>query len=158
MHIHTHQTPPYTENPGYRPDRHNSCTATKCVAHCWPVCFHLSNVTNQTFLMKHRPVAPGWRVSRTSVYMLQLAWTCAELYVNLLVLMHTCKSLLNTLGRAIEQLVGCLAKQCKSQQSRSEYNSHATPIGPPIEATHNQTTLVWVQRPNCARPHPFVSP
>ena len=27
------------------------------------------NVTNQTFIMKHRPVAPGWRVSRTSVAM-----------------------------------------------------------------------------------------
>ena len=27
---------------------------------------------------------------------------------------HTCKSLLNTLGRAVEQLTGCLAKQQKS--------------------------------------------
>ena len=26
---------------------------------------------------------------------------------------HTCKSLLNTLGRAVEQLAGCLAKQAK---------------------------------------------
>ena len=25
------------------------------------------NVTNLTFIMKHRPVAPGWRVSRSSV-------------------------------------------------------------------------------------------
>ena len=24
-------------------------------------------VTNQTFITKHRPVTPGWRVSRTSV-------------------------------------------------------------------------------------------
>ena len=30
---------------------------------------NLINVTNQTFIMKHRPVAPGWRVSRTSVAM-----------------------------------------------------------------------------------------
>ena len=27
------------------------------------------NVTNQTFIMKHRTVTPGWRVSRTSVAM-----------------------------------------------------------------------------------------
>ena len=27
------------------------------------------NVTNQTFIMKHRPVAPRWRVSRSSVVM-----------------------------------------------------------------------------------------
>jgi len=26
---------------------------------------------------------------------------------------HTCKSQLNTLGRAVEQLAGCLAKQAK---------------------------------------------
>ena len=85
------------------------------------------NVTNQTFIMKHRPVAPGWRVSRTSVAMctctrvghnfnMQPKWTPAEFYVNLGVLMHwyTCKqSLLNTLGRAVEQLAVCLAKQAK---------------------------------------------
>ena len=28
---------------------------------------------------------------------------------------HTCKSLLNTLGRAVEQLAGCLAKQVSSR-------------------------------------------
>ena len=28
-----------------------------------------ANFTNQTFIMRHRPVAPGWRVSRTSVAM-----------------------------------------------------------------------------------------
>ena len=27
------------------------------------------NVTNQTFIMKHRPVTPGWTVARTSVAM-----------------------------------------------------------------------------------------
>ena len=37
--------------------------------------------------------------------------------------LYTCKSLLNTLGRAVEQLAGCLAKQSKSQQLRSKYNS-----------------------------------
>ena len=39
---------------------------------------------------------------------------------------YTCKSLLNTLGRAVEQLAGCLAKQImqiKRQQLRSKYNS-----------------------------------
>ena len=33
---------------------------------------------------------------------------------------YTCKSLLNTLGRAVEQLAGCLAKQAKvSSQGQS---------------------------------------
>ena len=36
----------------------------------------------------------------------------------------SCKSLLNTLGRAAEQLAGCLASK-QTQQSRSKYNSHA---------------------------------
>ena len=38
-----------------------------------------------------------------------------ELLAGLTVLMtwHTCKSLLNTSGRAVEQLAGCLAKQAK---------------------------------------------
>ena len=60
---------------------------------------------------------------------------------------HTCKSLLNTLGRAVEQLAGCLAKQARShmsQQSRSKYMTvskrvfpysrpwdQVTPIAPP---------------------------
>ena len=37
------------------------------------------SVTNQTFIMKHRPVAPGWRVSRTSVAMC----TCTRVGHNL---------------------------------------------------------------------------
>ena len=37
--------------------------------------------------------------------------------------LYTCKFLLNTLGRAVEQLTGCLPKQSKSQQLRSKYNS-----------------------------------
>ena len=37
--------------------------------------------------------------------------------------LYTCKSLLNTLGRAVEQLAGCLAKQSESQQLRSKYNA-----------------------------------
>ena len=41
------------------------------------------NVTNQTFSMKHRPVAPGLRVSRTSVAMRASKWTPTECYVNL---------------------------------------------------------------------------
>ena len=46
---------------------------------------------------------------------MQPKWTPAEFYVNLSVLMrgYTCKSLLNTLGRAAEQLAVCLAKQAK---------------------------------------------
>ena len=51
------------------------------------------NITNQTFIMKHRPVAPGWGASRTSVAMctctrvghyqfMQPKWTPAEFYVN----------------------------------------------------------------------------
>ena len=51
-------------------------------------------------------------------------WTPAEFYVNLWVLMHwyTCKSLLNTLQSAVEQLAVCLSKQniaveAKVQQS-----------------------------------------
>ena len=41
---------------------------------------------------------------------MQPTWTPGRLKI---VLMHghTCKSLLNTLGRAVEQLAGCLAKQ-----------------------------------------------
>ena len=43
---------------------------------------------------------------------------------------HTCKSLLNTLGRAVEQLAVCIAKQaveakvqqsCKAGAKRNEY-------------------------------------
>ena len=52
------------------------------------------NTTNQTFIMKHRPVAPGCRASRTSVAictctkvghyeLMQSNWTPAE-YVNLM--------------------------------------------------------------------------
>ena len=37
--------------------------------------------------------------------------------------LYTCKSLLNTLGRAVEQLAGYLAKQNKSQQLMVKYNS-----------------------------------
>ena len=46
---------------------------------------------------------------------MQPKWTSAEFYVNLRILIHwhTCKSLLNTLGRAVEQLAVCLAKQAK---------------------------------------------
>ena len=35
---------------------------------------------------------------------------------------------MNTLGRAVEQLAECLAKQSTSQQLRSKQNSHATPV------------------------------
>ena len=78
------------------------------------------NVTNQTFIMKQWPVTPGWRAS--------VAWcTCTRVdhnlcQFNLSVQMHwhTCKSLLNTLERAVEQLAVCIAKQAveaKVQQS-----------------------------------------
>ena len=56
--------------------------------------FSSVNVTNQTFIMKHEPVVPGWRVAITSVALctctgvghklfLELTWTCAEFYANI---------------------------------------------------------------------------
>ena len=39
-------------------------------------------------------------------------------------LVHLCKSLLNTLGRAVEQVAGA-TQASKSQQSRSKYKSHS---------------------------------
>ena len=46
---------------------------------------------------------------------MQPTWTPGRFNINLRVLMnwHTCKSLLNTSGRAVEQFAGCLAKQAK---------------------------------------------
>ena len=40
---------------------------------------------------------------------------------------YTCKSLLNTLGRAVEQLAGCLAKQAKSAVEVKVQQSCAKP-------------------------------
>ena len=54
---------------------------------------------------------------------------------------HTCKSLLNTLGRAVEQLAGCLAKQAKSQQSRSKYMTVSKRVFPFSWQWH-QVTLI----------------
>ena len=64
---------------------------------------------------------------------LQPTWTPAEFYDNKWALMqwYTCKSLLNTLGRAVEQLAGALplssTQASKSQHSRSKFKSHALP-------------------------------
>ena len=44
---------------------------------------------------------------------MQPRWTCAEFYVNLWVLMHW-YTLMNTLGRPVEQLAVCLANKQKS--------------------------------------------
>ena len=55
---------------------------------------------------------------------LQLTWTCAEFYE--FWHWYTCKSLLNTLGRAVEQLTVCPAKQTKVS-SRGQSTSHAKP-------------------------------
>ena len=43
-----------------------------------------------------------------------------EVYVNLRVLMHwyTGKSLLNALGKAVEQFAGCLAKQKSAAEAK----------------------------------------
>ena len=42
------------------------------------------NIINQTFIMEHRPVTPGWRASRTSVAICtRFMQTPAEFYVNL---------------------------------------------------------------------------
>ena len=47
----------------------------------------LVNVTNQTFIMKHRPVARGWRAmctcTRVDHKFMQPKWTLAKFYVNL---------------------------------------------------------------------------
>ena len=79
---------------------------------------------------------------------------------------YTCKSLLNTLGRAVEQLAGCLAKQAKSQQSRSKYMTvskrvcpfsrqwhQVTPIAPPtgcgirpVPNRNQEETIVYLSR------------
>ena len=40
---------------------------------------------------------------------------------------YTCKSLLNTLGRALEQLVGCLAKQRQKSAVEVKVQQHTTP-------------------------------
>ena len=85
--------------------------------------------------LQHKPVAPGWRVSTCSFSIYVYTWwtrvghnLCNShglLLSFMWVLMHwhTCKSLLNTLGRAVEQLAGCLAKQAEVTRSRSKYNS-----------------------------------
>ena len=52
---------------------------------------------------------------------------------------YTCKSLLNTLARAVEQLAGCLAQQAKVKQSRSKYNRQATPARR-VKVYHNKMT------------------
>ena len=54
---------------------------------------------------------------------------------------HTCKSLLNTLGRTVEQLAGCLAKQAKSQQSRSKYMTVSKRVFPFSRQWHQVTPI-----------------
>ena len=54
---------------------------------------------------------------------------------------HTCESLLNTLGRAVEQLAGCLAKQAKSQQSRSKYMTVSKRVFPFSRQWHQVTPI-----------------
>ena len=83
----------------------------------------LVNVTNQTFIIKHRPVAPGWRVSRSSVamciYMYQSRPLCNPTDGFLLSFMSSYELwCIGTL--AVEQFAVCLAKQArKSQQLKS---------------------------------------
>ena len=94
------------------------------------------NVTNQTFIMKHRPVAPGWRVSKPSVatcsctrvghiYATHMDLCCVLCQLmNSDALAYTCKS---PLGRAVERFAVCvLCQASKSQQSK--YHSHAKPV------------------------------
>ena len=75
------------------------------------------NVTNQTFIIKRKPVAPGWWVSRSSVAMC----TCTRVGLHA-TQMDPCwascqvmssDALVHSLGRAVEQLAVCLAKQGK---------------------------------------------
>ena len=54
---------------------------------------------------------------------------------------HSCKSLLNTLGRAVEQLAGCLAKQAKSQQLRSKYMTVSKRVFPFSRQWHQVTPI-----------------
>ena len=54
---------------------------------------------------------------------------------------HTCKSLLNTLGRAVAQLARCLAKQAKSQQSRSKYMTVSKRVFPFSRQWHQVTPI-----------------
>ena len=80
------------------------------------IAFTSVNFTNQTFIIKHRPVAPGWRVSRASVAMCtctRVTCTCAQ-FVNLWVLMHgyTCISLLNISGSWKRQCQVCVLPAC----------------------------------------------
>ena len=88
------------------------------------------NVTNQTFMMKHRPVAPGWRVSKSWVaivyiiYALQPKRTPAEFCQ----LMSIGTPLLNILGRAVEQLAVCLAKQANASSRGLITSPPSTPI------------------------------
>ena len=58
---------------------------------------------------------------------MQPTWTPARFYTNILVLMHwhTGKSLLNTLGRAVEQLAGCHAKQAVEVEVQQPCNTSA---------------------------------
>ena len=59
-----------------------------------------------------------------------------EFYVNLWDLMHwyTCKSLLNTLGTAVEQLAGCHAKQTAVRQGYAHSSTH--------QMRHSASTLL----------------
>ena len=47
--------------------------------------------------------------------------------------LYTCKSLLNTLGRAVEQLTGCLAKQAKVSSSRGQSTAVSRSIAMQVE-------------------------
>ena len=101
------------------------------LAHCWPLHFHRSMPPTKPWMI-HRPVAQNGRYEECSRICISLVprplhtRTCRvghnfcnlyeEFYVNIWALMHwyTCKSLLSTVGRAVEQLAGYFAKQAKS--------------------------------------------
>ena len=79
--------------------------------------------------LQHRSVAPGWRVSITVCTCTRVGHNFCNSHGLVLSFMSTYEfwcicTLVNLyLGRAVEQLAGCLAKRSKSQQLRSKYNS-----------------------------------
>ena len=118
------------------------------------------SVFNQAFIiympLQHRPVTPGWRVSRTFVQIhvqyQQPTWILAQFYVNLWVLMHwhTCKSRLNTLGRAVDGSLPSKQKAAVEFKVRQSCNArlasarrlnrwHKSVLNPLCQCRHGRT-------------------
>ena len=76
---------------------------------------------------QHRPIAPGLRVSRTSVACIRVGHNFANYmdsccqFMSSDALVH----LLNTLGSAVIQLAGCLIKHAVEIKVQQSYNAGA---------------------------------